>query len=85
MRSRVFHSTGFASYCQNAFNHSTVNNLLKRCLYQLRRNVLPTLFILICSSVIILFLSELIYRAKHHSTSLKPAQASHARPANAQI
>lgn len=85
MRRRVFHSTGFISFYQTAFNLSRENNLLKRCLYQLQKNVLPTMFILICSSVIILFLSELIYRAKLHSTSLKPAQASHVRTANAQM
>jgi hypothetical protein len=50
----------------------------------LRENVLPTMFILICSSLIILFLSELIYRAKLHSTSLQPAQISHTQPANTQ-
>ncbi|MDT8443760.1 MAG: hypothetical protein RQ722_05685 [Desulfuromonadales bacterium] len=85
MRSRVFHFTGFVSFYQKAFNLSTENNLLKRCLDQLQKNILPTMFILICSSVIILFLSELIYRAKLHSTRLEPAQASHVQPANAQM
>jgi hypothetical protein len=85
MRRRVFQSTGFVSFYQNAFNLSTENNLLKRFLCQLRENVLPTMFILICSSLIILFLSEVIYQAKLHSTSLQPAQISHTRPANTQM
>lgn len=85
MRSRVFHCTGFISFCQNAFNLSTENKLLKHCLDQLRKNILPTLFILICTIVILLFLSEWIYRAKPHSTSLKQVQASHDRPAKAQM
>ena len=85
MKSRLFHYNAFISFYQNAFNLSTEDSLLKRCLYQLRKNVLPTLLILICSTVIILFLSELIYRAKQHSTSLKPAQVSYAKPANAQM
>jgi hypothetical protein len=84
MRCRTLHSTGFVSFYQKASNLSTENKLLKRCLDQLRKNVLPTMFILICSSMITLYLSELIYRAKLHSTDLKPDQASHARPVKAQ-
>ena len=85
MRRRVFQSTGFVSFYQNAFNLSTENNLLKRFRCQLRENILPTMLILICSSLIILFLSELIYRAKLHSSSVQPTQISHARPANPQM
>jgi len=85
MRSRVFQFAGFVSFYQNAFNLSTENNLLKRFRCQLRENILPTMLILICSSLIILFLSELIYRAKLHSSSVQPTQISHARPANPQM
>ena len=84
MRCRTLHSTGFVSLYQKASNLSAENNLLKRCLDQLRKNVLPIMLILICSSMIALYLSELIYRAKLRSTDLKPDQASYARPVKAQ-
>jgi hypothetical protein len=84
MRSRTLHSTGFVSFYQNTSKLIAENNLLKRCLDQLWKNVLPTMFILICSSMITLYLSELIYQAKLHSTDLKPAQARHAQPAKTQ-
>ncbi len=77
MRNRAFHPTGFVSFCRKASNLSTENNLLKRYLDQLLVNVLPTIFFLICSSIITLYLSDIIYRAKFHSTVLKPAQISH--------
>ncbi len=84
MRCRTLHSTGFVSFYQNTSNLFAENNLFKRCLDQLWKNVLPTMFILICSSMITLYLSEVIYQAKLHSTELKQTQANHAQPVKAQ-
>lgn len=57
---------------------STNNNLLKRFLYQLRINFLPTILMLIFSSIIALYFSELIEKAKLRSNDFKQAQGSHA-------
>jgi hypothetical protein len=74
MRWRTLHSTRLVSFYQKDSNLSAENNLLKRCLHKLLKIFLPTIFILICSSMIALYLSELIYQAKLRSTDLKPAQ-----------
>jgi hypothetical protein len=59
MKIRAFHPAGFvSSYLSEA------NNLVERCLIKLWKHILPTLLILICSSVITLFLSGLIDQAK---------------------
>ena len=55
---------------------SAKNNLLKRFLYQLRVNFLPTIFMLIFISIIAMYFSELIERAKLRSNDFKPEQSS---------
>jgi len=60
-------------------------NMLKRFLHQMQINFVPTLLMLIFSSIIALYISEVIDRAKLRSNDLKPAQASHTRPVNAQM
>jgi len=83
MRCRKLSFTSIFSFYQKASSVSANNNLLKRFLYQLRINFLPTILMLILSSIIALYFSELIERAKLRSNNFKPAQTSHTRPMNA--
>ena len=83
MRCRILNSTSFFSFYQKASSMSANNNLLKRFLYQLRIDFLPTILMLIFSIIIALYFSELIERAKLRSNDFKQAQASHTRPMNA--
>ena len=62
---------------------SANKNLLKRFLYQLGVNFLPTILMLIFSSIIALYFSELIEKARLRSNDFKPAQANHTRPMDA--
>ena len=62
---------------------SANNNLLRRLLYQLRINFLPTILMLVFSGIIALYFSELIERAKLRSNDFKPAQDNHTRPMDA--
>ena len=57
--------------------------MLKRFLYQLRVNFLPTIIILILSIIIALYFSELIEKSKLRSKDFKAVQASHTRPMDA--
>lgn len=84
MRYRILNSIGLFSFYQKASRHTANNNMLKRFLYQLRINFLPTILILIVSIVIALYFSELIERAKLRSNDFKPAQGSHNRSINAE-
>jgi len=84
MRYNRLNSTSFYSFYQKASSLSANNNLLKRFLYQLRINFLPTILMLISISIIALYFSELIERAKLRSNDFKPAQSSHTRPMNAE-
>jgi len=84
MRCRIFNATSFVSFLEKTPDLPAMKSLLKRFLYQLRINFLPPIFMLICSSIIALYFSGLIDRAKLRSTELKPAQASHERPGNTQ-
>jgi hypothetical protein len=70
MRGRAFfHSAGFVSAYLKA-SYLSENNFFERCLIKLWKHVLPTLLILICGSVITLFLSGLIAQAKlEHGSS----------------
>jgi len=70
------------SFFQKASSVFANNNLLKRFLYQLRINVLPSIFMLVFSCIIALYFSELIERSKLRSNDFKPAQASHSRAMN---
>ena len=83
MRCRIPNPTSFFSLYQKASGLSANNDMLKRVLYQLRINFLPTILILILSIIIALYLSELIERSKLRSNDFKAVQASHARPMNA--
>lgn len=79
MRGRAFHPAGLISSYLRAPYQSEENRLLKRCLKHLWTNVLPTLLILVCSSVIALFLGGLIEQSKHeqlHPDLVKPAVVS---------
>ena len=84
MRYRTLCTNRFVSFYLRTSNQAARYNFLKRCLYQLRINFLPTMLILICCSMIALYFSELIYRARSVPTDLKPVKASHARPVKAQ-
>jgi hypothetical protein len=84
MRDSRLNSASFFSFYQKASSLSANNNLLKRFLYQLRINFLPTILMLISISIIALYFSELIERAKLRSNDFKPAQSSHTRPMNAE-
>jgi len=77
MRCRIPNPTSFFSLYQKASGLPANNDMLKRFLYQLRINFLPTILILILSIIIALYFSELIERSKLHSNDFKPAQASH--------
>jgi hypothetical protein len=65
-----------------ASSMSSQNNLLKRFLYQLRVNFLPTILMLIFILVIAMYFSELIEKAKSSSNDYNPAQTSKTRPTN---
>jgi hypothetical protein len=80
MRCRKLSFTSIFSFYQKASSVSANNNLLKRFLYQLRINFLPTILMLISISIIALYFSELIERAKLRSNDFKPVQASQTRP-----
>ena len=69
MKIRAFHPAGFVSSYLKASYLSEANNLVERCFIKLWKHILPTLLILICSSVITLFLSGLIDQAKLESGS----------------
>ena len=64
MRGRAFHPAGFVSSYLKASYLREDHSFLGRCRNHLLKNILPTLFIVICSSVITLFLSGLIDQAK---------------------
>lgn len=61
---------------------SAKNNLMKRFLYHLRVNFLPTIIMLVFSIIIAMYFSELIEKAKLRSNGFKPAQDSQTRPIN---
>ena len=84
MRCRRLNSTCFFSFYQKASSLSANNNLLKQFLYQLRNNFIPTILMLIFISIIALYFSELIERAKLRPNDFKPAQAIHTRLTNAE-
>ena len=75
-RCRIQSSTSFFYFYQKAARMSANNNLLKRFLYQLRINFLPTILMLIFSCIIALYFSEVIGKAKLRSNDFKPAQAN---------
>jgi len=64
MRGRAFHPAGYISSHLKAAYLSEEHNLVERCFKHLLKNIIPTLLILLCSSVITLFLSGLIAQAK---------------------
>lgn len=73
MRFRAFHPAGFVSSYRKSSYLPEANHLFVRCLKQLLKNVLPTLLIMIFSSVIALFLSGLIDQAKlSHGVKVAP-------------
>ena len=84
MRYRILNSTSLISFYQKASTLSANSNLLKRFLYQLRINFLPTILMLIFISIIALYFSELIEKAKLRSNDFKPDQASHTQPMSAE-
>jgi hypothetical protein len=84
MKYRILNSISFFSINQKASSLSANNNLLKRFLYQLRINFLPTILMLIFSSIIALYFCEVIERSRVQSDDFKPAQTSHTRPMNAE-
>ena len=84
MRDRIFNLTSVFLFYQKAFSLSVKNNRLKRFLYQLRINFLPTILMLIISSIIALHVSELINRAKLRSNDLKPVHVTNTIPSNSQ-
>lgn len=64
MRGRALHSSGFVSSFSKASYFTPDNNLFERCLDHLLKNVLPTLLIVLCTSVIAMYLGGLIEHAK---------------------
>jgi hypothetical protein len=82
MRCLRLRSVNFFSIYQKVSSLSANNNLLKRFLYQLRINFLPTILMLIFSSIIALYFSELIERSRVQSDDFKTGQTSHTLPMN---
>ncbi|PLX76865.1 MAG: hypothetical protein C0615_06075 [Desulfuromonas sp.] len=80
MKYHTLQSTGFVLYHKKTFNWGSVNNLLMRCLDQLWKDIIPTIIMLICSSIITLYVCELIDRTRMHSMELKPAHTRYTQP-----
>jgi hypothetical protein len=73
MRFNILNSTNFFSFYQKASSMFAKNNLLKRFLYQLGVNFLPTILMLIFFGIIAMYFSGIIERANLRSNDFKPA------------
>lgn len=76
MKSRTLYPAEVGSLYENASNPSSVNTLLKRSVYHLKVNILPTALFLVFCSMISLYVSNVIYRAKREASTLSLAQAN---------
>lgn len=71
MRGRAFHPAGFVTSYLRASYLTDEHPRFERCCNRLLKHVLPTLLIIICSSVIALYLGGLIDQAKQaHRTEI---------------
>ena len=72
MRFHILNSTSLFSFYQKDSSMAAKNNLLKRFLYQLGVNFLPTILMLIFFSIIALYFSGLIERPNLRSNDFQP-------------
>ena len=77
MRMRTFHSAGFSDDFQISAIFTPQNKQLQRCLYHLKVNILPTILFLMCSSLITLYISDQVYRAKLRTAASEQTAAGH--------
>ena len=72
IRFHILNSTSLFSFYQKDSSMSAKNNLLKRFLYQLGVNFLPTILMLIFFSIIAMYFSGLIEKPNLRSNDFKP-------------
>lgn len=75
MKSRTLHPTEISSLFEKASNPSCASTVLKRSIYHLKVNILPTALFLVFCGMISLYVSNVVDRAKRHSSALRLAQA----------